>query len=150
MDINEPRYQLYLAERKSLIEAEREGAQAFDRAILTLAAGAFGLSLAFLKQIAPDGVTPGTVPALVGAWICFCVSLLSTLISFLTSQAACARSIRIMEATYFSPKEPPAVETGKQSNAAAAWTGRLNVTSIVAFMLGVVLLAAFSIQNIAP
>lgn len=44
-------YQVYLDERKALIDAEREGARLFDKAILTLTAGAFGLSLAFIKQI---------------------------------------------------------------------------------------------------
>ena len=42
----------YLEERKSLINASLEEAKLFDKAILTLAAGVFGLSLAFMRQIA--------------------------------------------------------------------------------------------------
>ena len=150
MDLNDPRYQLYLAERKLLIEAEREGAQAFDRAILTLAAGAFGLSLAFIKQIIPEGMIQESLAVLIGAWVSFCLSLLATLLSFLTSQAACECSIRIVEAVYGRAQERPSAEASPQKNPAAAWTWRLNVTSIVAFMVGVVCLAAFSIWNLAP
>lgn len=40
---NDLKYKVYLEERKSLIDAEREGSRLFDKAILTLAAGAFGL-----------------------------------------------------------------------------------------------------------
>jgi hypothetical protein len=36
-------YKVYLEERKQLIEAERGTAQQFDKAILTLAAGALAL-----------------------------------------------------------------------------------------------------------
>ncbi len=51
---NDLRYEVYLDERKLLVDAKREGAQSFDKAILTLAAGAFGLSLTFIKEVAPD------------------------------------------------------------------------------------------------
>jgi len=44
-------YQVYLDERKMLIYAERETAQQFDKAVLTLAAGALALSITFIKHI---------------------------------------------------------------------------------------------------
>jgi len=47
-------YQTYLEERKILIDSERETAQQFDKAILTLAAGALALSITFINQIAPE------------------------------------------------------------------------------------------------
>ncbi len=44
-------YEVYLDERKSLINTELEQARHFDKYILTLAAGTFGLSLLFMNQI---------------------------------------------------------------------------------------------------
>ena len=94
------KYKVYLEERKSLIDAKREASRLFDRAILTLAAGAFGLSLTFIRQISPT-IQSGTLFLLICAWAGFCISLLSTLISFLTGQSACSRQIKILETVYF-------------------------------------------------
>ena len=46
-------YEVYLEERKLLVDAEREGARTFDKAILTLAAGALALSITFLEKVVP-------------------------------------------------------------------------------------------------
>lgn len=81
---NDLKYKVYLEERKSLVDAKREGSELFDKAILTLAAGTFGLSLTFIRQIVPN-IKCGTEFMLICAWTGFCISLLSTLISFLTS-----------------------------------------------------------------
>lgn len=45
-------YDVYLEERKLLIDAARESARTFDKAILTFAAAAFGFSVALLKEAA--------------------------------------------------------------------------------------------------
>lgn len=47
------KYDVYLEERKLLIDAEREGARTLDKAILTLAAGALALSITFLEKVVP-------------------------------------------------------------------------------------------------
>jgi hypothetical protein len=60
------KYEVYLEERKSLVDAEREGSRSFDKAILTLAAGAFGLSLTFIRQIVPN-IESGTMFMLICA-----------------------------------------------------------------------------------
>ena len=69
----ETKYQQYLDERKLLIDAEAEGARSFDKAIMTLSAGALGLSLTFIKEIVchPHG---STLWLLIGAWVGFCLS----------------------------------------------------------------------------
>lgn len=133
-------YQIYLEERKQLIAAERETAQQFDKAILTLAAGALALSITFINQIAPNP-KPHSVYFLIGAWILFCSSLLSTLISFLTSQVACRKQRDILD-DKLSSKE------NNKSNKAVSWTNRLNYFSIGFFILGVVLLIVFSAINL--
>ncbi|MBI4823181.1 MAG: hypothetical protein HY805_02990 [Nitrospirae bacterium] len=135
-------YKVYL--RKLLIEAERETAQQFDKAILTLAAGALALSITFIKQIAPDP-KPVSKYFLLGAWIFFCLSMLSTLISFLTSQKACrnARDILDEEISHNDKQH----NTTKE-NKATSWTNRLNYFSIGFFIFGVIFLIVFSAINL--
>ena len=144
-------YEVYIEERKLLVDAEREGSRLFDKAILTLTAGAFGLSLTFIRQMAPD-IKSGTVFLLICAWVGFCLSLLFTLISFLTSQSACLKQIKILEVEYFNSQREHDKKANIENieNKSSDWTGRLNKLSIVAFMLGVIFLAIFSISNLLP
>ena len=142
------KYKVYLEERKSLVDAKREGSQLFDRAILTLAAGAFGLSLTFIRQIVPN-IKSGTMFMLICAWVGFCISLLSTLISFLTSQLACSKQIEILEAEYFNNHNSHDKKANLK-NMASAYTWGLNIFSIFAFIIGVIFLAIFSISNLLP
>jgi len=142
------KYKVYLEERKSLVGAVLEGSRLFDRAILTLASGAFGLSLTFIRQIVPN-IESGTVFMLICAWVGFCISLLSTLISFLTSQLACLRQIEILEAEYFN-NHSSHDKKANLKNKASVCTLRLNILSIFAFIIGVIFLAIFSISNLLP
>ena len=141
-------YEVYIEERKLLVDAKREGSRLFDRAILTLAAGAFGLSLTFIRQIVPN-IKSGTMFMLICAWVGFCVSLLSTLISFLTSQLACSKQIEILEAEYFN-NHSSHDKKANLKNKASDWTRRLNILSIFTFIIGVIFLAIFSISNLLP
>lgn len=136
-------YKIYFEERKSLVEAKREQSQLFDKAILTLAGGALGLSLTFIKEIISSH-KPVQIYWLILAWICFIVSMLSTLISFLTSQCACSTQIEILEESYFN-------DTNKKSEnnkIAAKWTNCLNWISILTFIMGAFSLGVFSIVNL--
>ncbi len=90
----EKKYQLFIDERKLLIQAEQEGAKTFDKAILTFTSGAFGVSIAFLKDIVPHPF-PNTFWLIGYSWALFSLSLLSILFSFLASQNACKKSIEL-------------------------------------------------------
>jgi hypothetical protein len=133
-------YRVYLDERKALVEAEKEGAHFFDKAILTLTAGAFGLSLTFIRQIVPT-IRPYTKFLLILGWAGFCFSLLSTLVSFLTSQAACRRQREILKSVFCN-------EGREDKNVYGQVTQGLNIFSICAFVAGVVFLALFVILNL--
>lgn len=137
----EKEYQVYLEERKQLIEAVRESSQLFDKSVLTLAAGALGLSLTFIRQITPS-VKQGTIYILVLAWLFFCLSILSTLISFLTSKSACLKQIHILEEDYFGDR------CQNSENKLSGLTTLLNVASIISFFVGTILLAIFSAKNL--
>ena len=87
-------YQVYLKERKLLIDAERESARAYDKTILTLASGAFGFTMAFLKNIVPNPFA-NTLWLLGWAWLAFLLCIIVILFSFLSSQFACRFQIDI-------------------------------------------------------
>jgi len=132
-------YKVYLEERKQLVEAERKTAQQFDKAILTLAAGALALSITFINHIAPHP-KPNSIYFLIIAWISFSLSMLSTLISFLTSQAACRKQRDIIDKSVLDKND--------SKNKAASWTNWLNYFSIGFFIAGVIFLIIFSIINL--
>ena len=135
-------YNTYLKERKSLIDAEREGARSFDKFILTLSAGSFGLSLTFINKIASD-ITRWTIWLLAVTWSFFLLSILSTLVSFLMSQLSCRRQRDIIDKACTEGTDP-CNETNKPSQ----WTDWLNVASIAFFVLGALFLIIFSITNV--
>lgn len=145
--MDERKYEVYLKERNSLINAELEQARQFDKYILTLAAGTFGLSLLFIRQLVPCP-EQGTICLLVTAWTAFSASIVSTLISFLLSQAACSKQRAILK-TWYSKKATELTEN-ELKNVFAIWTRTLNWASMSLFIIGVVLLIIFSAVNLLP
>jgi len=142
------KYKVYLEERKLLVDAIREGARSFDKTILALASGAFGLSLTFIRQISPN-IKSGTIFLLICAWVGFCISLLFTLSSFLTSQSACLKEIKILEVEYLN-NQSDHNKKANLKNKASVFTWWLNILSISTFIIGVIFLAIFSISNFLP
>lgn len=129
--------EVYLEERKSLIEAEREAAQSLDKTLVTLSAGALGLSITFIRQIAPE---PEHLWVLYVGWGGFSLSLLAVLSSFLFSQFALRRARQNLD--LISEGE------GGGGNPWAGATNVLNFVSILTFVAGILFLAAFAITNV--
>jgi len=134
------KYEVYINERNSLVEAIKSSSNQFDKAILTLVAGALALSLTFVDKISP---TPISTEYILTAWILFSLSLLFTLISFLTSRLACEKQIENLESEYFD-----GIESNKLKNPFGVTTSILNYASILLFLLGVVFLILFCWENL--
>lgn len=134
-------YDVFIMERKFLWEAIYKTSHLLDRSILALSAGAFGLSLAFLRQIAPTPKS-GTLIFLKSSWSCFGASIIFTLISFYTSQSACKKQIEILE------KKTLHKQIRQDKNWMRILTKILNFFSIIAFIGGGFLLAYFAIINL--
>ena len=115
----------------------------FDKAILTLSSGALGVSIAFIKDVVPLA-RASWKPLLVCSWVGFALAILSTVVSFLVSQKAFVRQISDAE-DYFIGDETDALQ---RKNRHAMWVQRLNVTSVVLFMLAVGLTIIFISANI--
>jgi hypothetical protein len=132
-------YQIYINERKILVDADREAARTFDKAMVTLSGGALALSIGFIDKIAPE---PQHERFLIAGWAGFIAALLCTLFSLLTSQHAMKRQIAICESVFMDDG------SGAASNGWAIATLILNIAAIVIFVVGVAMLVTFSSMNV--
>ena len=122
-----------------LMDWERTASTSFDKAMLTLSAGALTLSLTYLKGLSTG---PPWHWMLKTCWIMFAASLLSTSWSFLFSQHAMRRQREIPPLG-----NPKPHNTKSESNRWAAVTNHLNWVSAGCFTLGVVLLTLYAISG---
>lgn len=125
----------YTELKKHAGEALLNQANQFDKAILTLAAGALALSLTFIKDVAPapDALIIGL---LTGAWACFIASLCLTLISFQTGILAHRRFDMNLNIQH----RDPATDPNTLKNCWIGATTILNLVSLTVFVAGTVLL----------
>ena len=129
--------------RKHLWDALRAGQEQYDKYLLTLSSGGLAISMMLLKDV--FGKTQLVYPAiLVGSWVLFCLCILATVASFITSQQ-CLRS-RLQ-------KYEKCVETGNFDNANDSepleWvTNVLNYVSGVFFLLAIAATITFASINL--
>lgn len=123
--------------RNWLVKAHHEASKDFDKAIITLSGGALGLSLAFVKQIAPQPIRSSSW--MMASWLLFSASLLAILFSFLTSQATLKNGIKSLD-----------------NGGAEGWTGLasratvwLNYIAALTLVAGVIALITFAWFNTA-
>ncbi len=135
--------EVYLDERKLLVDLEQKSADQHDKAMLTLAAGGLALSITFLEKIAPNPL-PDTLWLIACSWGGFITSLFAILASFQTSQWACCRQRDILDQKLMGSSGQQCDERNRW----ARWTHWLNVTSYACFLAAVVFLACFSWRNI--
>jgi len=137
-------YNRLSTERQALLNALLDQSRSLDKYILTLAGGALGLSLVFIKDIAPTPKAE-TIGVLVGSWVSFCISILITLLSFLLSQKAIFKQIGITEGLISGKLD----QNRKHPNPFRTATGILNWISMVSFIVGVILLITFAAINLS-
>ena len=130
--MSKDKVEIYLDERKLLVEAQQISYQQFDKYVLTLSTGFLSLSVAFLKNVFPQTeVTHKEI--LIISWMLFGASILTTLLSFLTSQQAYKRQLQITE-DYYIRQDPKALEA---KNCWAKTTTVLNLCSATFFVIAV-------------
>jgi len=133
-------YRLYLEERKLLIDAARESARTFDKAVLTFGSVAFGFSIAFIKDIAPRPV-PYSLKWLGASWLSFSVGLLAILLSFLFSHRACMFEIESGGKALTSSERP-------LKNPWSSATNWCNGLCVALLFFGLLLWAVFAFANL--
>lgn len=138
------KYMIYIDERRELVIGERESSSRFDKWILTLSGGALGLSITFIDKITPNP-TPNSSYLLSLSWLLLLLTILISLASHLTSQAAFRRQRDILD-----KQLEAGTEEGEREgvNRPAIVTNCLNIASMVFFGAGVIFLCLFLIYNL--
>lgn len=139
--------ELMAAYRQSLIDAEKQGQESFDKTVLSLSGGALAISFVFIKDVI--GPHPIVLPQLLlSAWVCWALSTLSILVSFYTSNRALRKAIEqcdngtIRRAPIDTPDcEPPGGYFAKV-------TKHLNLAGIILLVLGIAVMSAFVYVNL--
>jgi len=133
-------YEYYRKERESALEAERNSISSFEKTITYLAAGALGLSIGFVKDIAP---TPKYTGILLIAWVSFALSLLFILCGFLVSQNAFRKYVQSLDDEI----------KGEENEGFRCWgtlTSISNIASLLGLIFGIVFMAIFTYINLPP
>jgi hypothetical protein len=122
---------------------QASGSENYDKSILSLASGGLGLSLAFLKDFVPINVA--VQPRLLyWSWVAFTVAIISTIISFLTSNSGLERTKRKAYAYYLEHDD----EAFDKSNWFDRMTHGANWLSGISFVGALVLSTAFLAVNL--
>jgi len=125
--------------RNHLSSARENASRDYDKALLTLASGALGISLVFVHDVAPH---PRNTAWLGWSWAMFGLSLLCVVASLLTSQSALRHAIQAID-----DEEADAYDTADQSRY-ASWTAGLNISAGATFLGGVAFLIVFAFHNL--
>lgn len=126
------------AYRDWLVKVEHEASKDFDKAVMTLAAGALGISIAFVRYVAPTPVSGSTV-WLGLSWTLFALSLVAILVSFLTSQFDLRRAVKEIDDGTIDADRPGEFYY---------FTFAMNITAAASFVLGVAFLVVFALLNV--
>ena len=137
-------YELYKRRRNFLIDVGREASRSYDKYILTLAAGTFGLSLLFMEKITSGNTIGDSKWCLISSWIAFGASILSTLLSFLCGQESSTKEIEILDDKYSGKIK----DNENVKNIFLPWIKWFNRVSMILFIIGVILLIIFSSLNL--
>lgn len=154
-------YQQHMTLLEELITGQTTS---LEKALLTLSAGAFGLSIAFVTQLVPEPEQP---EAMVVAWSAFGLALILTVFSFYASIKALVREREIAPALFYPDSVPPLpnkkrrgrkkrrgsktsgnVEGADYTNRWGAAVGLLNFFAALSFAVGVVALGYFATINV--
>jgi hypothetical protein len=131
-------------EKKRLQLEMLEMGRKYDKYILALAIGAFGLSLIFIQNIAPNPVVETRI-FLILAWSFLGLTILCTLLSFMFHQLACIKSIEKTDNVLLKLDKLG----GTYNNPYGTMVNICNWLSLLTFMLGMGMLATFAIMNLS-
>jgi hypothetical protein len=141
-DFQQKEYELYLDERKQLIDAARESSRTFDKAVLTFGAAVFGASIAFLKDIAPIPAAE-TMKWLGASWLLFSLGLLAILLSFVFSHRACMFEIDVGQ------KALGSCDFKRKRNLWSVATISCNFLCIALLFIGLLCWSRFALKTLA-
>jgi hypothetical protein len=142
-DENQHRQDFYQKTREDLLKRQLSNSERLDNAILTLSTGALGLSLAFIKDIVPVKLAVHLWLIKMSWWL-FGVSIVLTLLSFVTSQLGIKKQLEYAKEYYLLRHDAFLTKT----NLFAKITDTLNYSSCIIFVTAIVCTIVFVSLNI--
>jgi hypothetical protein len=137
------RQRLYEHTKNELISKQIANSTTYDNSILTLSSAFLGLSIAFIKDVVAPISNAILLYALYSAWICFCLAIIFTIISFMIGQASLKSLLESAE-LYYIKGDPKAIEN---SSKVSRRIDIANYINGVMFVLGTTLIVFFVIAN---
>jgi hypothetical protein len=115
---------LYAEYRKDLLARQLSNSENFNRSILSLSSAILAVSVAFLRSQGPSP-TPHYVGVLSTSWIAFALAIVSTVLSFMTSQVAIDRHLQFAARYYLEGRED-AIELFSIFGRMTSWLNRFS------------------------
>lgn len=134
---------IYLDHRKSLIALGNDQLKEYDKAILTLSAGALALSITFVKEIAGGRATAVALPYIVSSWAFFTVAIILNVISYYLSWKDTTVEVRRIDECMIDGK----AYLYKRNHYSTVTSG-LNVLAFISFICGIISVGIFSYSNL--
>ena len=125
--------------RAQLVDIEQKAQEDYDKASLALNGGALGVSMAFVKDMLPEGV-PNAANLLLSAWVCWGVGVMLVLASHFFASLANRKAILQVDAKTIRSTRPG----GGYDVATLA----LNFAHGTLFVIGAILMIVFAFQNL--
>jgi len=125
--------------RSALLHLCNKSQDAYDKAVLALSAGALGVSVAVVKDIA-GGQTAKCIVLVILAWGCWLLSAGCTLFSFASAKSALRSAVDRLDQGTFDHTRPGGL--------AGQITTVLNVTAGALFGVGALLFVVFASINL--
>lgn len=143
-------YDDLLAGHMTATEIEQQAAASFDKYLVSLTTGTFGLSLYFVDKLGHE-LVPGSRCWMIWGWSLLAGSLLSLLLSLLSSQSAFRRSRVVLDALHnakLSENPTEAMSRVDQSNWCNALVYGLNIAAFGCFTMGALCFLVFCCKNL--
>ncbi|GHT71778.1 hypothetical protein FACS1894110_25360 [Spirochaetia bacterium] len=141
---NEELYEASQKYRERLDNSRREQDAKFDKNLLSLSAGSFGVSFAFIGQVVPMA-SATHIPFIVLSWACFAVSILSIVVSFRISSFIHRKLIEQENKNLALQYEGKPAEYKVKGVSVDIF----NYTALTTFIGGIVCLLLFVVKNLA-
>ena len=126
----------------------REESKLYDTYLLTLSSSFLGLSIAFIKQITFSKSFHTTYWIILFSWILFLLTMVMVLWSFVTSQKACMRYIKIIDDLILIDDRNGKNGLNEAKNKYNNQTNILNYLAIFFFIGAIIFLVIFTLYNI--
>lgn len=143
--MTEERQKLHDALRDDLFKRQISNSEMLDKAILSLSSAGIGVSLLFLKSKNEQNIANlADVGFLHWSWIGFLLAIVCTLVSFIVSQYAIQKQLKLNRQYYLEGKE----EVIKKKNCSAWIIFPLSLLSVTFYVVSVGLMVEFLRKNI--